>query len=266
MKLLARTTLILLLYASVAAAGGTFVYYLVIHRLYYAYVDRTLGRRKQRVELALRRALRAPADLAFWHRLDHNVEFTPLASAPPTTPGPNAFQDWLMFNTLTGQPQLYRQVAGVEAFRGRSYRLEVCTSLLDEPALLGGIVGVGALLFGVLVGGMLLIQHVLARRYWRPFFATLGILQQHKLDQHHAPALAPTRIPEFQALNTAIGHVLGRHQRQREFAKNAAHELQTPLAILRTKLDLLVQAGNIEPLLAVEVRTTWVRPRAMQAT
>jgi signal transduction histidine kinase len=268
MKLLARTTLIMLLYASVVAVGGTFVYYLVIHRLYYAYVDRTLGRRKQRVELALRRELRTPADLAFWHRLDHNVEFTPLPGAAVGAPGPNTFQDRLMFNTLTGKTQFYRQVAGTEAFQGKSYRLEVRTSLLDGPALLGGIVGAGALLFGVLVGGMLLIQHVLAGRYWRPFFDTLGILQHYKLDQHHAPVLTPTRIPEFRALNTAIAHVLSRHQRlyqrQREFAENAAHELQTPLAILRTKLDLLVQApglteeqaGHIEPLLAVTQRLT----------
>ncbi len=268
MKLLARTTAILLLYASVVAVGGTFVYYTVIHRLYYAYVDRTLGRRKLRVELALRNELRTPADLAFWHRLDHNVEFVPLSKMSATTPKANVFQDRLMHNTLTGKQQWYRQVAGLEVFQGKPYRLEVRTSLLDGPALLGGIVGAGALLFGVLVGGMLLIQNVLARRYWRPFFATLGVLQQYKLDQHHAPTLPPTRIPEFRALNTAIGHVLGRHQRlyqrQREFAENAAHELQTPLAILRTKLDLLVQApglteeqaGHIEPLLAVTQRLT----------
>jgi signal transduction histidine kinase len=268
MKLLARTTAILLLYASVVAVAGTFVYYTVIHRLYYAYVDRTLGRRKLRVELALRNELRTPADLAFWHRLDHNVEFVPLNDQAARPPKANVFQDRLMHNTLTGKQQLYRQVAGLEVFQGKPYRLEVRTSLLDGPALLGGIVGAGALLFGVLVGGMLLIQNVLARRYWRPFFATLGVLQQYKLDQHHAPTLPSTRIPEFKALNTAIGHVLGRHQRlyqrQREFAENAAHELQTPLAILRTKLDLLVQApglteeqaGHIEPLLAVTQRLT----------
>jgi signal transduction histidine kinase len=268
MKLLARTTYVLLLYASVVAVAGTFVYYEVIHRLYYGYVDRTLGRRKQRVEMALRQEMRTPADLAFWHRIDHNVEFVPLASPPTAAPGPNTFQDRLMFNTLTGKHQYYRQVAGTEAFQGKSYRLEVRSSLLDEPVLLGGIVGAGAVLFGVLVGGMLLIQHGLARRYWRPFYRTLGTLQQYQLDQHHAPALEPTTIPEFKALNAAIGRVLGRHQRlyqrQREFAENAAHELQTPLAILRTKLDLLVQApglteeqaSHIEPLLAVTQRLT----------
>ncbi len=268
MRLLARTTLILLLYASVVAVGGTFVYYAIIHRLYYAYVDRTLGRRKQRVELALRQELRSAADLAFWHRIDHNVEFSPLPGAPEGRPRPNEFTNRLMFNTLTGQQQWYRQVAGTVAFQGKSYRLEVRSSLLDEPVLLGGIVLAGAVLFGLTVGGMLLIQHGLARRYWRPFYSTLDILQHYKLDQHHAPTLAATNIPEFKALNAALTRVLARHQRlyqrQREFAENAAHELQTPLAILRTKLDLLVQApglteeqaSHIEPLLAVTQRLT----------
>jgi signal transduction histidine kinase len=268
MKLLARTTLILLLYASVVAVGGTFVYYAVIHRLYYAYVDRTLGRRKLRVEQAMRHELRSEADLAFWHRIDHNVEFVPLPGAPQGQPAPNEFSNRLMFNTLTGKQQLYRQVAGAVAFRGKDYRVEVRTSLPDEPVLLGGIVLAGAVLFGLTVGGMLLIQHWLARRYWRPFYSTLDILQHYKLDQHHAPMLVPTRIPEFRALNAALTRVLARHQRlyqrQREFAENAAHELQTPLAILRTKLDLLVQApglteeqaSHIEPLLAVTQRLT----------
>jgi signal transduction histidine kinase len=266
MKLLARTTLIFLLYASVVAVAGTFVYYSVIHRLYYVYVDRTLTRRKLRVKRSTRLELRTPADLAFWHRIDHNVEFVPLTAALPA--GPDEFRDRMMLNTITGQPQQYRQIAEVIWFQGLPYRLEVRTSVLDNQDLLVGIMVAGASLLAVLLGGMLVIQQVLTRRYWRPFYRTLGTLQQYQLDQHHAPELEPTNIPEFKALNAAIGRVLGRHQRlyqrQREFAENAAHELQTPLAILRTKLDLLVQApglteeqaSHIEPLLAVTQRLT----------
>jgi signal transduction histidine kinase len=266
MKLLARTTVIFLLYAAVVAVAGTWVYYTVIHKLYYEYVDRTLSRRKLRVKQALRHELRTPADLAFWHRIDHNVEFEPLPSDGP--PPPERFRDRLMYNTLTGQRQRYRQVSETVQFQGRRYRLEVRTSVLDDRDLLVGITVAGAILLGVLLGGILLIQHVLTRRYWRPFYHTLTALQQYQLDQHHAPVLAPTDIPEFKALNAALTRVLAKHQRlyhrQREFAENAAHELQTPLAILRTKLDSLVQApglteeqaGHIEPLLAVMQRLT----------
>jgi signal transduction histidine kinase len=267
MKLLARTTIIFLLYAAVVAVAGTAVYYTIIHKLYYVYVDRTLTRRKLRVKRSMRLELRTHADLAFWHRIDHNVEFTPLVAALYPAQ-PDEFQDRMMLNTITGQPQQYRQIAEVVWFRGLPYRLEVRTSVLDNQDLLVGIMVAGTILLAVLLGGMLVIQHVLTRRYWRPFYHTLGVLQQYQLDQHHAPVLAATTIPEFKALNAAIARVLGRHQRlyqrQREFAENAAHELQTPLAILRTKLDLLVQApglteeqaGHIEPLLAVTQRLT----------
>jgi signal transduction histidine kinase len=267
MKLLARTTIIFLLYAAVVAGAGTAVYYTIIRKLYYVYVDRTLTRRKLRVKRSTRLELRSPADLAFWHRIDHNVEFVPLAAGRYPA-RPDAFRHRMMLNTITGQPQQYRQIAEVIWFQGRPYRLEVRTSVLDDHDLLVGIVVAGAILLAVLLGGMLVIQHVLTRRYWRPFYHTLGVLQQHQLDQHHAPVLAPTTIPEFKALNVALTRVLARHQRlyqrQREFAENAAHELQTPLAILRTKLDLLVQApglteeqaSHIEPLLAVTQRLT----------
>jgi signal transduction histidine kinase len=266
-KLLARTTIIFLLYAAVVAAAGTAVYYTIIHKLYYVYVDRTLTRRKLRVKRSMRLELRTHADLAFWHRIDHNVEFVPLTAVLHPTQ-PDEFRDRMMLNTITGQPQQYRQIAEVVWFQGLPYRLEVRTSVLDNQDLLVGIMVAGTILLAVLLGGMLVIQHILTRRYWRPFYHTLGVLQQHQLDQHHAPVLAPTNIPEFKALNAAIARVLARHQRlyqrQREFAENAAHELQTPLAILRTKLDLLVQApslteeqaGHIEPLLAVTQRLT----------
>jgi len=266
-KLLARTTIIFLLYAAVVAVAGTAVYYTIIHKLYYVYVDRTLTRRKLRVKRSMRLELRTHADLAFWHRIDHNVEFTPLTAVLHPAQ-PDEFQDRMMLNTITGQPQQYRQIAEVVWFQGLPYRLEVRTSVLDNQDLLVGIMVAGTILLAVLLGGMLVIQHILTRRYWRPFYHTLGVLQQHQLDQHHAPVLAPTNIPEFKALNAAIARVLARHQRlyqrQREFAENAAHELQTPLAILRTKLDLLVQApglteeqaGHIEPLLAVTQRLT----------
>ena len=90
MKLLARTTIIFLLYAAVVAAAGTAVYYAIIHKLYYVYVDRTLTRRKLRVKRSARLELRTPADLAFWHRIDHNVEFVPLTVALPAVPTSSA--------------------------------------------------------------------------------------------------------------------------------------------------------------------------------
>lgn len=264
MKLLTRTVLIFLLYASVVAAGGTWVYYNVIHKLYYAYVDRTLSRRKLRVLKDLRLYLRSPADLAYWHQLDHNIEFRPLKSPAP----PDRFSVRPMYNELTGLEQPYRQLATPITFQGRPYELQMRISLLDTQLLLARIVGAGVVLFGVLVLGLLGLQFLLTRQLWAPFYHTLEQLRRYQLDQSKPVVLAATNVREFQELNLTLDQLLTRNQRaylrQKQFTENAAHELQTPLAILRTKLDLLVQApgmteeqaGHLEGLFDVTHRLT----------
>jgi len=266
MKLLTRTTLIFLLYASVVVGAGTFGYYWLIHKLYYAYVDRTLSRRKLRVQKALRLYLHRPADLAYWHLLDHNVEFVPLRARPARSA--DRISQRLMYNELTGQSQPYRQLATFVTFQGRPYELQIRLSLLDTEGLLGRIVLVGVALFGVLGLGMLALQVRFNRRLWQPFYQLLAQLQQYRLNRGQPVTLPATPVQEFRELNDAVQLLLRQNQRayrdQKEFAENAAHEMQTPLAILRTQLDLLVQApglteeqaGYLESLLGVEHRLT----------
>ena len=55
--------------------------------------------------------------------------------------------------------------------------------------------------------------------------------------------LEETNIPEFKGLAESINEMLERLEEgfkiQRQFAGNAAHELRTPLSLMRTKIDLL---------------------------
>ncbi|UOG75720.1 HAMP domain-containing histidine kinase [Hymenobacter tibetensis] len=247
MKLLTRTTLIFLFYASVVAGAGTFVYYSLINKLYYAYVDRTLSRRKLRVEKAMRLYLHSPADLAYWHQLDHNVEFVPLRHLPPRRADRLSVRP--MYNELTGKSQPYRQLASAVTFQGRPYELQIRLSLFDTQQLLLRIVLAGGVLFGLLVLGLFGLQFALNRRLWQPFYALLDQLHKYKLNRSQPVTLPETRIREFQELQDAVQLLLRQNQRvyrrQKEFTENAAHEIQTPLAILHTQLDLLVQAPGL---------------------
>jgi signal transduction histidine kinase len=59
------------------------------------------------------------------------------------------------------------------------------------------------------------------------------------------PEFEKTTINEFSDLNNSISTLIKRNlsvfQSQKEFTENAAHEMQTPLAILQGKLELLMQ-------------------------
>ena len=58
-------------------------------------------------------------------------------------------------------------------------------------------------------------------------------------------ALENGDIKEFSRLNHALTRLMQRnsetYRQQKEFTENASHELQTPLAVMRSRLDLLLQ-------------------------
>ncbi len=91
---------------------------------------------------------------------------------------------------------------------------------------------------------LLLSDFLIFRRAMRP------LLRASDQAAHISPLRTDVRLPtndipiEIQPLVVAINEALGRlergFERQREFAADAAHELRTPLAILRTRVDMLV--------------------------
>jgi len=76
-------------------------------------------------------------------------------------------------------------------------------------------------------------------------------LQQFRLENLKIITFQPTKIEEFQLLNTSVEKLLqsnvDSYVSQKNFIENAAHELQTPLAISLNKLELLVEDNQLQP-------------------
>lgn len=85
----------------------------------------------------------------------------------------------------------------------------------------------------------------ITRRLWHPFDDTLAKTENFKLTQKDVPVFEYTDIREFNRLNDSIRSLISKnldiYRIQKEFTENASHELQTPLAVTRSKLDLLLQ-------------------------
>jgi len=80
---------------------------------------------------------------------------------------------------------------------------------------------------------------------WSPFFDTLNKLNLFSIDKNDPLQFQQTRIEEFQLMNNTL-ELTTRKAKQdylllKEFTENASHEMQTPLAIIQSKLDLLIQ-------------------------
>lgn len=101
----------------------------------------------------------------------------------------------------------------------------------------------------LLLIGLVLLNRRLSRELWRPFYDSLTKIKDFDLNKHQAVAFTPTDIAEFAELNDNLDKLItssiSAYNQQKKFTENASHELQTPLAIMQSKLDLFLQEENL---------------------
>lgn len=118
-----------------------------------------------------------------------------------------------------------------------------------EEDILHGIMIQFALIVTVLGAAIVLMMRFISKRLWQPFDKALEAIECFKLENGVCPQLAESDIKEFTRLNVALERLmtdsLHSYQLQKEFTENASHELQTPLAVFQSKLDLLLQQPEI---------------------
>ena len=122
-------------------------------------------------------------------------------------------------------------------------------SLDLEEDIIQGIMLQFGLIAGVLCVALVVVVRLISRRMWKPFDETLDRIEQFKLEDEKLPTLPDSDIQEFKRLNAALDTLmknnLASYRSQKEFTENASHELQTPLAIFQSKLDLLLQQPDL---------------------
>ena len=91
---------------------------------------------------------------------------------------------------------------------------------------------------------VLLVTVVVLHRTMRPLYALLRWLDSYTVGGQNPPLAVETSVTEFRRLNEAAERYAARaessFERQKQFIGNASHEMQTPLAVCRNRLEMLV--------------------------
>ncbi|WP_442587189.1 sensor histidine kinase [Pedobacter sp. AW31-3R] len=132
---------------------------------------------------------------------------------------------------------------------GRNFVLTIETNVEETEETVAYIAVVTLLFFMILVVGFWILNKRLSKKIWQPFKNTLQQLKSFQLNGQQQIAFQDTDIVEFAELNATldrlIQHNVTVYKNQKEFTENASHELQTPLAILKNKLDILLQSDEL---------------------
>lgn len=119
-----------------------------------------------------------------------------------------------------------------------------------EQDIIAGMMLQFLLVFIVISLSLFLTLRLAAQKLWRPFDDTLRKTEDFNLANSEVPTFQPTDIEEFVRLNASLTRLMTNDKEayriQKEFTENASHELQTPLAIIQSKLDLLLQERMTE--------------------
>ncbi|MBK0371117.1 sensor histidine kinase [Flavobacterium agrisoli] len=134
---------------------------------------------------------------------------------------------------------------------GRFYQLKIINSMVEEDDLVGELLEEALALYFILMASIILINNVVLQRVWKPFYSFLHQLKKYRIGHTEEFPTVNTHTKEFVALQKAVHTLLEQnnktYEQQKKFIGNASHELQTPLAIMTNKLELLLENSSLQP-------------------
>ncbi len=131
---------------------------------------------------------------------------------------------------------------------GKNYTASVSKSQQETEDLIQLIVSFTLAIVILLLLVLFIINRVVLNKLWLPFNNTLDELKQFNLSSRKSLKLNKSSINEFKELNNAVtvmsNQVVKDYDSLKSFTENASHEIQTPLAVVNSKLELLMQSEN----------------------
>ena len=137
---------------------------------------------------------------------------------------------------------------GVKA-GGHEYKVTVMKPLETTENLLWTILLFGLSTLLLLLAIFYFLNRAVLKKLWSPFFDALDKLKGFSVSRKTPLQLSPTPIDEFRKMNQILESATNKAQQDylllKVFTENASHEMQTPLAIIQSKLDLLIQDEHL---------------------
>ena len=167
-----------------------------------------------------------------------------------TAPSLDSSYTLIRFDTFMNDREQFRCLTTDIRVNGILLRVLIETNMEEIDETILAIAAVTIFFFIVLLSGFVYINRKTSQRVWRPFYETLTHLHAFRLETGKQAPLPVSQVTEFADLNQSLDRLmeasLASYKQQKEFTENASHELQTPLAIVKSKLDLLLQSRSLD--------------------
>ncbi len=132
---------------------------------------------------------------------------------------------------------------------GEYFQLVVMTPTIEKRDVIHSILIWTSLLYATLLVIIIVLNIYVFYRSMQPLYRLLDWFRHYRVGQKNEPLPNRNTITEFRTLYDAANLYAARNEQlfeqQKRFIGNASHELQTPLAICRNRLEMLMEDEGI---------------------
>lgn len=158
---------------------------------------------------------------------------------------PKVFKDTLIYDKIQRVTEGYYQYAESKMLNGKPYRIQVMTTYIGWDNYSSTIsyifISIACMLIVLGTG----VNYFISSRIWKPFLINLKRMKGYSVSSKETLQLAQTDVTEFKEMNAVLTDLAERGRKEfnalKEFTENASHEIQTPLSILKTRLESMSQ-------------------------
>lgn len=236
---------------------GSVAFYFVLDYVLTRQLDRGLRVEQQEVLDFVKEHNQLPELLVTRHQW---IEALP-ATQPIINPTPRTTE---AYNKLEDEKEPIRQLSFTVNAGGKLYMVSVNQSKTETEDLLQLIIMVTVCMIAFILLSNYIINRKVITRLWKPFYTTIDTIKDYQLSVKTPLQLSKEDIDELNLLNDSLNKMTSRIYQDylalKTFTENASHEMQTPLAVIRSKVESMLQLAEgkelfIQQLLTIEDAT-----------
>ncbi len=166
-----------------------------------------------------------------------------------TPGGLHAFRDTLLFDSDAKQYLTFHIYSFLVSDAEDLYQVDLFKSTTPTDKLVERVTLMMTLMVLLFLAGIFILNRFIFTNLWKDFFQALDKLKRFNAEEGAMKARV-SDIQEFNELNLVLENITERlsndYKELKEHTDNTTHEIQTPLAIIKSRTELLLQSENLQ--------------------
>jgi len=218
------------------------IYYLVIHLILTNKLDKDLEVEENEIRQYTETYQKLPLPASY---LDQQVSYS---EAKDNAADVREFSYTTYYNAKEDETEPGRRLITTVKLKGKNIQVTIIKSRVESEDLVRVILLITLGVTVILLGLLFLINRFILNRLWQPFYKILKSMKTFEVTKMEKIKGEPTKIDEFLELNQSVNAMAERvkkdYKELKSFTDNASHEMMTPLAVINSKLDSLLQTED----------------------